>query len=80
MGDLHFSEKIENVHETRARGTFSTMQKIAILRNLIIVKICILVFKHHMFYCYQKMTFEFCVIWGVCKCASGDHSVNIVTF
>ena len=56
------------------------MQKIAILRNHILVKVLIVVFKNHMFYCHQRMTFEFGVIWGVCKCASSKHAVHIVIF
>ena len=56
------------------------MQKIAILRNHILVNVLMVVFKNHMFYGHQRMTFEFGVILGVCKCASGEHSVHIVTF
>ena len=56
------------------------MQKIAILRSNILVIVLIVVFKNHMFYGHQRMTFEFGVIWGVCKCASGERFVDIVTF
>ena len=53
------------------------MQKIAILRNHILVKVLMVVFKNHMFYGHQRMTFEFGVISGVRKYVSGEHSVHM---
>ena len=50
------------------------------LRDHILVKVLMLVFKNHMFYGHQRMTFEFGVILVLCKHVSGEHSVHILIF